>query len=273
METKTPYFIAGLPRSGSTLLGALLAQNPRFHTEPASPVLDFITSINKSLDRNEHFVAFPKQKCASEVVKSLFTSYYSNTSKPVVFDKNRAWPAHVSGIELSVTSRAKILCPVRNIDEVLASLLRIAQANPYNPEVGRHNFIDQALVMVNKPVNDESRCELILSDHGLIGKCMLIMQNAVKKGYKDRLHFIEYDRLVQDPAATMTAIYEFLEEEPYRHDFTNIEKTSNERDSEVFNVPNLHSIRPKIEKSDTDPKSLIPDKFLKGLTGTEFWRN
>ncbi|MEG4005469.1 sulfotransferase [Microcoleus sp. Pol11C1] len=32
------YFISGLPRSGSTLLAALLRQNPRFYSAMTSPV-------------------------------------------------------------------------------------------------------------------------------------------------------------------------------------------------------------------------------------------
>ena len=36
---KTFYFMAGLPRSGSTLLSSILNQNPRFYSGPSSPVL------------------------------------------------------------------------------------------------------------------------------------------------------------------------------------------------------------------------------------------
>ena len=32
------HFISGLPRSGSTLLAAILRQNPRFHAAMSSPV-------------------------------------------------------------------------------------------------------------------------------------------------------------------------------------------------------------------------------------------
>ena len=33
------YFMAGLPRAGSTLLSTLLNQNPRLYSGPSSPVL------------------------------------------------------------------------------------------------------------------------------------------------------------------------------------------------------------------------------------------
>jgi sulfotransferase len=39
---KTYHFMAGLPRSGSTLLKSLIDQNPNIHTEPVSPVMELM---------------------------------------------------------------------------------------------------------------------------------------------------------------------------------------------------------------------------------------
>lgn len=266
-------FMAGLPRSGSTLLGALLNQNPRFHTEPASPVMDFVMAVNKVVDKNEHYAAFPKQQSVFAVVQSVFQAYYWHTAKPVIFDKNRGWPGQVKGLEQCVVPKAKILCPVRNIDEVLASFLKIANSNPFNPETGKLNFIDHSLLLINKPINDESRCELILSDKGMIGQCMGAMQDAVSKGFRDRLHFIEYDSLVSKPEETLKDVYRFLEEEPYEHDFSDIRNDYREKDTEVFSVPTLHEIAPTLKRSKTDPKKILPAKFYDECQGKEFWRS
>ena len=43
---KTFYFMAGLPRAGSTLLSTLLNQNPRFYSGPSSPVLGAMFSVH-----------------------------------------------------------------------------------------------------------------------------------------------------------------------------------------------------------------------------------
>lgn len=266
-------FMAGLPRSGSTLLGALLNQNPRIHTEPASPVMDFIMAINKVADKNEHYAAYPKQQSVFATVHHIFQSYYFDVKKPVIFDKNRGWPGQIKGLEQCVVPKAKILCPVRNIDEVLASLLKIANSNPFNAETGKLNFIDHSLLLLNKPINDESRCDLIMSDKGMIGQCMGAIMDAVNRGYRDRLHFVEYDSLMADPQGTMDSIYGFLGEEPYEHDFSDIRTTHRERDKEVFSVPSLHEIAPTLKKSTTDPKLILPEKFYKECQGKEFWRN
>lgn len=266
--------MAGLPRSGSTLLGALLNQNPRIHTEPASPIMDFVMAVNKAVDKNEHYAAYPKQQSVFAVVQSIFQAYYWHTAKPVVFDKNRGWPGQIKGLEQCVVPKAKIICPVRNIDEVLASFLKIANANPFNAETGKLNFIDHSLLLINKPINDESRCELIMSDKGMIGQCMGAMQDAIKNGFRDRLHFVEYDLLVSDPQKALNGIYDFIEEESFDgHNFEDIHNEYREKDKEVFSVPTLHEIAPTIIKSKTNPKAILPERFYEECQGKEFWRN
>lgn len=274
MQREKVIFLAGLPRSGSTLLGALLNQNPRIHAEPASPVMDFVMAINKVADKNEHYAAFPKQQSVFAVIQSIFQAYYWHTPKPVIVDKNRGWPSQIKGLEQCVVPNARILCPVRNIDEVLASFLKIARDNPYNPEVGKPNFIDHSLLMTNRAINDDNRCEMMLSEKGMIGQCLRAMQEAIKKGYRDRLHFIEYDNLVSDPQATLNKIYDFIEEENYEeHNFEEISNPSREKDAQVFAVPDLHEISPKLQRSSTDPKLILPEKYYKECQGKEFWRN
>ena len=44
---KTFYFMAGLPRSGSTLLSSILNQNPRFYSGPSSPVLGAMFAVEQ----------------------------------------------------------------------------------------------------------------------------------------------------------------------------------------------------------------------------------
>lgn len=51
------HFISGLPRSGSTLLSAILSQNPRFHAGMSGPVGGtFNTLLGELSGRNEYSV-------------------------------------------------------------------------------------------------------------------------------------------------------------------------------------------------------------------------
>ena len=52
---QTIHFISGLPRAGSTLLAALLKQNPRFHAHMSGPVAtDLRRLLGAMSGRNEY---------------------------------------------------------------------------------------------------------------------------------------------------------------------------------------------------------------------------
>ncbi|MEG3935774.1 sulfotransferase [Microcoleus sp. T3_B1] len=52
------HFISGLPRSGSTLLGALLRQNPRFHAAMTSPVGGLVERMLEAMSEDNQFSTF-----------------------------------------------------------------------------------------------------------------------------------------------------------------------------------------------------------------------
>ncbi|WP_304941055.1 sulfotransferase [Tychonema sp. LEGE 07203] len=71
-ETHSPtkpvkaHFISGLPRSGSTLLAALLRQNPRFHSAMTSRVGSLAERMLSTASEDNEFSVFisPEQKRA-----------------------------------------------------------------------------------------------------------------------------------------------------------------------------------------------------------------
>ena len=71
------YFDCGLPRSGSTLLTALLNQNPEIHAGTLSPVMELMYYTNDILHK-EQAKAFPKPKVFQEIVTNNIINYYSD---------------------------------------------------------------------------------------------------------------------------------------------------------------------------------------------------
>ena len=55
--SKTIHFICGMPRSGSTILGNILAQNPRFHVTPTSALIDLLAGMRSAFDKIPDFRA------------------------------------------------------------------------------------------------------------------------------------------------------------------------------------------------------------------------
>ena len=140
---KTYYFMSGLPRAGSTLLSSLLNQNPRFYSGPSSPVVPTMIALEQSLSQDELYLAFPKQEQAAKIIGSVIDNYYSDVDKPVIFDKNRSWVNRLHYIPGYFGVEPKVLCPVRNIDEILASFISMQRRNTYTQDGAKINFIDE----------------------------------------------------------------------------------------------------------------------------------
>ena len=68
---KKYYFIAGLHRSGATLLSSILNQNPRFYSGPLTPVLDIMKNIESNIPTIEHYKSSPKPISAHKIISSV----------------------------------------------------------------------------------------------------------------------------------------------------------------------------------------------------------
>ena len=55
---QTIHFISGLPRAGSTLLAALLKQNPRFHAHMSGPLGSIFDALLGAMSGRNEFSVF-----------------------------------------------------------------------------------------------------------------------------------------------------------------------------------------------------------------------
>lgn len=267
---KKYYFISGLHRSGSTLLSAILNQNPRFYSGPMSPVLPMIENLESFMMDNEFFVSAPKPLQSHEILSSLINHYYNDIHKTVVFDKNRMWPNHINYIEGYIKQGAKIICPVRNIDEILSSFLKLIRNNK-NEEI--FNPIDRQVIDKNLPLNDYNRCKILLSSQWHLVLSIKAMENAVNNNLRDRLLFVEYRDLVLNPVSTFNRIYNFLGEDYYEHNFQTIKNKNVVKDEEYYNLKGLHDVREKLEITSDNPKDYLTEDIINECRQLEFWRN
>jgi hypothetical protein len=88
------------------------------------------------------------------------------------------------------------------------------------------------------------------------------------KSERNRLILVEYDSLVKDTENTMKAIYSFIDEPYYQHDFNNVERNWDDYDSEIG--IKLHRIRKKVEFI---PRNcILPPDITQKYSGMEVWR-
>lgn len=268
---KTFYFIAGLPRSGSTLLSAILNQNPRFYSGPNSPVFSTMATLEQSLSNDEHFLAYPNLNQAKALFASVLPTYHSDRKEEVIFDKNRAWPTRLDFIQDYLEMTPKIICPVRNIDEVLASFITMINKNPLQVN-GRLNVIDETLVKNNIPLTIENRCQFIAGAGGILGDSYDAIKKLLTEGMEHVLHLVEYEDLVNSPEETMEKIYEFLGEEPFEHTFKNIKNPYEQNDSQAYGLKDMHTVRPNLKITSKAPEEVLPPHVIESCKGAEFWR-
>ena len=267
---KKYYFIGGLHRSGSTLLSAILNQNPRFYSGPMSPVLPMIENLESFIPDCEPYIASSKPLQAHKVLSSIIHNYYSDIEEEVVFDKHRMWPKYINYIEGYVKEKAKIICPVRDIDEVVVSFLKIIHKNKNTEKL---NPIDRDVLLNDWPLNDISRSKIILRERGYVDTCITAMKRAVDAGLSDRLLFVEYRDLVMNPEYVFKSIYNFLEEEYYDHDFKKIKNNNEVKDEEYYSLKGLHDVREKLEITSYNPKDYLDEDIINECKKLEFWRN
>jgi len=269
---KTFYFMAGLPRSGSTLLSSILNQNPRFYSGPSSPVVPTMLALEQSLSQDELFLGYPKIDVAKNIIASILPQFYDDIDKPVIFDKNRSWVNRMNYISGYFDITPKVLCPVRDMAEILTSFIDMHRRNPYEVD-GRVNFIDEMLIKSNIPLNDYNRCQFLLGSNGIVGQSYDGLKQAIMEGFDHCLHFVEYKDLVNNPKETMEKIYEFFGEKPFKHTFKNLKNPHRENDSMMYGLADMHEVRPELKSTSKDPKKILPPEIIEMCQNSEFWRN
>ena len=257
--------IAGLPRSGSTLLCNILNQNPRFHATSTSGILEIVLSIRNQWENVNEFRASPNKEGKAAVIKSILPAYYSTIDRPVVFDKSRGWGAYIELAEHILDRQIKILVPVRDIVDILASFEKLYRSLSHEWQFPQEksNFAEWQTV--------EGRAGIFMRNDQPVGAAYNRIRDALSRGFADRMHFVEFESLTNMPQQAMENIYEFLEEEPFKHDFNNVEQVTEEND-DIHGIPGLHVIRPKIAPVIVDAKSLIGEQAFNKFNDAQFWR-
>lgn len=267
--------MAGLPRSGSTMLSSILNQNPRFYSGPSSPVLGAMYAVEQNFLSNELYHGYPKPDQVREIIGSVPHHFYIDVEKPVVFDKNRAWTARVPYIEGYIRQQAKILVPVRRVDEILTSILTMVHRNPFQEGQERINFVDEQLIKTNTPINDHNRCMYLLNSGGIVYEALNAIMMGFQENVRDKMHFVDYNDMVDNPEKTMEDIYDFLGEDYYEHDFESLSNIHRENDLNTYGLADMHEVRSKVKKTSSSPESVLPpeitDLYNQNKNRLEFW--
>lgn len=256
------HFISGLPRSGSTLLSAILRQNPAFHAAMSSPVEALFSAALGTMSSNsEYSVFFPLEKRQS-ILKGLFAHYYADQAdKSVIFDTSRGWCTRISALK-QLYPESKVICCVRSLAWIMDSFERLVRKNAFNNSKLFMNQSESGTVY--------SRCEALGKGDRVVGFAYNALKEAFFGEYADSLLLVEYELLAAMPEKTMELIYQFIGAEPYDHDFTHVSYTEPEFDERV-GLEGLHRISGAVEFRKRN--TILPPDVFQNFDSLNFWND
>jgi sulfotransferase len=234
------FYNASLPRSGSTLLQNLLAQNPDIYASPTSGLIELINNAKVAFTDRPEFAALD-----SDLVKKGFVNFCKGglegycsaiTDKKYVIDKNFSWGKDFNLLTLMFGVNPKIIIMVRDLRDVFASMEEGYRTSPEkaNPNVDWSTLRNTTL---------EKRMKNWATGQPLGSSLDILMETIVQKNDKD-MFFVKYEDLCKYPVPVMQALYKYLEMPYFEHVFNNIEQLTNQNDNMyVYN----HKIRPVLE--------------------------
>lgn len=270
---KQYYFMAGLPRSGSTLLSSILNQNPNIYSSPNSPVCGIMYGAERSILASEQYNAYPKPFVMPNVIGGILESYHSDIKKDIIIDKCKEWavPEYFNVLLRNLSYEPKIIVTVRDILDILASFINLISLN-----TSGENFIDKQIqneqnFNLYRDIND-IRCDHLMRPKSTIDNILYGMSNVILEQNKKYFHIVEYEDLVKDTKKTISNIYDFLEIDEFNHDFNNIKNITKE-DDEIFGLIGQHDVRPTVSKQKIDKNKILSPYILNKYNNLEFWRN
>jgi sulfotransferase len=221
---KQVHYTSGLPRSCSTLLQNLLAQNSLVHATATSGVHE-IMYLSKAFFKTDEFRSIPNAQTGEAIFLDFMragirNAFDSITDRPVVVDKSRSWIGSAT-LLFQLFPDAKILVPVRDIRGVLSSMEKKFQAHPgFQTE---NSQVDTARLQTV-----EGRCQFWM-DTAPVGIAVQRL-HEVARLHKDKVHFVHAESLTSDPQATMSKVWEYLGMDPIIHNVSDIEQYTHEHE-------------------------------------------
>jgi sulfotransferase len=265
------FFLAGLPRSGSTLLRSILNQNPSLYSGPISPSVELLYYTDKYFQSSEMLLASPNPQGCYDVLSNMMDHFYHNImekeGKSKIIEFNRALPNNIERFRTYIKDDVRIVCPVRSIPEILASFISLIHKNS-----DKVSFVDQYLIDKGIEVNDDTRCDYLMSDYGIVGQALFAMSRPYLRNEQSLLKIVEYDDLVENTDKVMEEIYDFWGLEKYSHTYENLENTYPENDIFQYNLDGMHTIGRTIKKTCKKPEEVLSAEIIQKYSGMEYWR-
>jgi sulfotransferase len=279
VETKKFFYLAGLPRTGSTVLGEILNQNENIHVSPASPLSELVSEVLAKWRMNTVTLkAYKHPDQLPNVWRGIREGLYRHRAESCIIDKSWAWHMNdaIDTARAILGEEMKVICTVDDITDCLASFIMLIRSNP-----DYVSYIDDYLRTQRMELNDANRC-IAMMDPSIgtsVGWCYEHLKQAWMGKNRNNLLLIERADLVHNPTDVLEKIYAFLEipelatwSDNQTHYFDRIEKETTEDDGAAYGIPDLHKLGPKLRERSWKAKDVLGNQLFFKYKRLEFWR-
>lgn len=259
--TQKYFFLDGLSRSGNTLFASIMNQNKDVAVTPNSITVDMMWKLN-GLKDTESFKNFPDTNSFNSVMENVLPNYYKTWKHKNIIDRS-PWglTGNLEMLKKHLKNKIKIIVLVRDVSQVLASLIKISNDNPY--------------FFLNKVSNNvDEKCNFLVNK-GQLSIQLKSIRNLLKDNNRKYAHFVEYDDLVNNYKDTIDEVYDFLDIPKFKHRFTNMNQlkiNGVSYDDSVFGG-DLHTIRTdSVSKNKYKINDILPNKIIEQYNNYNIWR-
>jgi sulfotransferase len=250
---KNFHFLSGLPRSGSTVLSAILNQNPKVFSTPTSPLLELLIANQHEWHANEPVKANPEPIQLTNITRAMIHATWQHRPEEIIIDKHFGWSPNIKDVSTLFEKPVKMIAPVRDLPSIMASWLSILRKNP-------NSFVHQNLQAAGMLINDEA----------LVNDMWVRMVKDTIAGLvhglnydRSRFHLIEFNDIMNNPKVVLDGIEKFLDLPHYDYDFNNIRSDHNDFDLAAWGINGMHTVRPQLCSVSGNPREVLGDKLFK----------
>lgn len=270
---KSIIYVTGLPRSGSTLLCQLLDEHPSvYSTGHSSPLSQVFNHLRTHLS-DDPFLLSQLDVDFELTYNRLLNAYrgfingwFAETGLPVVVDKNRGWLRMIETVDLLDPGFKMLVC-IRDLRQIFGSI---------EAQHRKSLLLDFPDHM--PPHSTYERADNLFGKEGVIGgplKSIEYLLRDAPMSIRQRVAFVSFESLMDNPQGTMDVLYQWLELPPARFDPQNLTVRPHESDSYYrwkyrhntypsIQPPLAHSISPRIEEELLKNFAWFFDQFYPG---------
>ena len=192
-EAEVPRFLAGTPRSGSTLLAALLNEHSNLSVTPTGWLVPLVESMRQGYTNAETRKAWRDQEDARERFYSALRGACAGYLGRLGVEKSRGAPVALPSLHAAFGECPRVVVMVRDLRDVVSSMERKHAAAP---EIAAAPTL-------------EARVENWLKS-GPLGESLTLLRDYGQSGWLRKAHVIRYEDLLSDPVGQVSAVVSYL---------------------------------------------------------------